>query len=154
MATATEYINNAIQLRNGGITALGDATLNKAIFDDLKSTYKIAQEPVPGLGLAAKVEVAVSTTSGSTMILKGISKVGVCAIGSTVYDIYTDSKTYSGAKLAIAAAIDAGGTIVAAGAGTIAVGLGAPVYAVVLGGVVVGYLINQAGSYVKRQYLD
>lgn len=49
---------------------------------------------------------------------------------------------------------DAGGTIVAAGVGTIAVGLGAPVHAVVLEGVVVGYLINQAGSYVKRQYLD
>ncbi|WP_434131049.1 hypothetical protein KIAC18_002543 [Sporomusa sphaeroides] len=134
LATATDYINNAIQLRNGGITALGNTALNKAIFDDLKSTYKIAQEHVPGLGLAAKVEVEVSTTSGSTMILKGISKVGVCAIRSIVYDIHTDSKAYSGAKLAIAAAIDAGGTIVAAGAGTIAVGLGAPVYAVVLGG--------------------
>ena len=154
LATVSDYINNATQLRNSGITTLGDAALSKAIFDDLKSTFKIAQEPVPGLGLAAKVEVAVSTTSGSTMVLKGISKVGVCAIGSTVYDVYTDSKTYSGSNLAIAAAIDAGGTLVAAGAGALAVGWGAPVYAVVIGGVAVGYLINQAGSYVKQQYLN
>jgi len=57
-------------------------------------------------------------------------------------------------NLAIAATIDAGATLIAAGAGTLAVGLGAPVYGVVIGGVVVGYLVSQGASYVKRKYLN
>jgi hypothetical protein len=142
-----------ITLRNLGIGTAIDAELSKTVFKDLRSTYTIGQVSAPGLGVAATFDVAVDTTSGVTKVLKGVSKVGVCSIGLTGYDIYKDSQVYSGGDLAIAAAIDAGSAaLIAIGTGA-AVGAGAPVIAIVVGGVLVGYLVNQGTSYVKDRYL-
>jgi hypothetical protein len=157
LGEAINYLSNVITLRNLGAEGFADTKISESILQNFRTSFTVGQVSAPGLGAGATFDVAVGTTSGATALLRGVSKIGVCAIGQTAYDVYTDSKKYSGRNLSIAAAIDAGGaTVAVVGATAVAsVGatIGAPVFVIVVGGVVVGYLVNKAQSYIKHQYL-
>ncbi len=138
---------------NMGIS-LGDAAINEKIVSQLPETFKLAKIPIKELGPAATIEVALNTTSTSTVILKNVYKYGgVLTIAGTAYDVYLDYEENGGLNkgFAVDAAIDISKTVVITAAGSAAVAAGAPLVAVALVGGGVAYVVdkNSAKEFAK-----
>ncbi|BBB90442.1 hemagglutinin repeat-containing protein [Methylomusa anaerophila] len=141
------YGNETLELGKNVGESLVDTAAGELIINQLRTSFTIGKVSAPRLGPATTLEIVVDTTPGSTIALKGVSKVlgGVVALGQTTYDVYLDYKTFGGLneKFAMAAGADIGTTAVLALGGGAAVSLGAPVIAVSIVGGGVAYLVNK-----------
>ncbi|WP_312340058.1 two-partner secretion domain-containing protein [Anaerospora hongkongensis] len=141
------YGNETLELGKNIGESLVDTVVGEKIIDQLRTSFTIGKVTASNLGPATTLEIAVDTTPGSTIALKGVSKVfgGVVALGQVTYDVYVDYKTFGGfnGKFAVAAGLDVGSTVILGLSGGALVSFGAPVIAVSIGGGIIAYLVNK-----------
>ena len=148
--SAKRYAYEQFEFLKAEGESLADTALGILVIDKMKNTFSIFKQTAPSLGPAGTIEVAVDTTPGSVIALKGVSKVfgGVISLGQTTYDVYVDYRTFGAtANFAKVASVDIGTTVVVAVGSAGAVSLGAPVIAVaVVGGGII--------YYINRKYIN
>ena len=133
---------------SGLIAGVVDDDLSNKIISNIKEKVRINAN-AQGLPY---LNYVVDIPSGGSFVMKGVAKVGVIDFGATVYSVYLNGENYNNmSDFAKASAVDIVGLGVAT-IGTIGVGaLTSNAAALVIGGVVVGFIVDNIASRVKPE---
>ena len=128
---------------SGLIAGVVDDDLSDKIISNIQEKVRINAN-AQGLPY---LNYVVDIPSGGSFVMKGVAKVGVIDLGTTVYSVYLNGENYNNmSDFTKASTLD----IIGLGATTVVgAGLtyfGAPVYVVVIGGTVAGILVD---SYIE-----
>lgn len=125
-----------------------DGKIKNTICQNLKNNIKINANAQGLPNLNYVVDIA----PGSSIIMKGVAEVGVVNIAGAAYSCYLDSEKYTNIHdLATANSYTLVGVAVSAVAGMAISATGAPLYVVLISGAVVGYLVDEKISVMKKE---
>ena len=125
-----------------------DDKIKNTICQNLKNNIKINANAQGLPNLNYVVDIA----PGSSIVMKGVAEVGVVNIAGAAYSCYLDSEKYTNIHdLATANSYTLVGVAVSAVAGMAISATGAPLYVVLISGAVVGYLVDEKISVMKKE---
>ena len=125
-----------------------DGKIKNTICQNLKNNIKINANAQGLPNLNYVVDIA----PGSSIVMKGVAEVGVVNIAGAAYSCYLDSEKYTNIHdLATANSYTLVGVAVSAVAGMAISATGAPLYVVLISGAVVGYLVDEKISVMKKE---
>ena len=125
-----------------------DDKIKNTICQNLKNNIKINANAQGLPNLNYVVDIA----PGSRIVMKGVAEVGVVNIAGAAYSCYLDSEKYTNIHdLATANSYTLVGVAVSAVAGMAISATGAPLYVVLISGAVVGYLVDEKISVMKKE---
>ncbi len=128
------------------VAGIVDKKISENIIDNLQEQIKINGN-AQGLPY---INYVVNVTPGSSIVLKGVAKVGVINIGKTAYSIYLNGENYDNiSDFTKASACDIVGLGVTTAIGAGLTGFGCSVGAVIISGVVVGYIVDYSIEQLK-----
>ena len=141
--------SGTIMLSKGIVISAVDESAKDEIIKGLEQNTKISASQI-----YPEVNFKVNITPKSTVIIKNMVKAGVMNVGATGYDIYVDVEKYQNltdVSKAVTVDIVALGATVAAG--TVIAGVTSSAFAIVAGGVIVGFGISNVAERTKEDWI-
>ena len=125
---------------SGLIAGVVDDDLSDKIISNIQEKVRINAN-AQGLPY---LNYVVDIPSGGSFVMKGVAKVGVIDFGATAYSIYLNGENYNNmSDFAKASAVDIVGLGLTTSVGVIGTAVGAPAVAIVIGGIVVGFAVDE-----------